>query len=91
MRTFGNDLLRLPDLAMHAEGHHQGSEIFDLFANMLAYLRESGAKFEPGHTMQIGEKSWLRLRQPFVEEQYFLESPGEMLVAERITGDQINQ
>jgi len=90
MRTFGNRHLKLPDLALKAEGHHQGSETFDMFANMLAYLRESGAEFAPGHTMQIGEDVYLRLREP-AEAEWYLESDGQMLVAEKISSAEINR
>src|SRR5262249_29390149 len=89
MRTFGNNNLNLPDLALKAEGHHQGSETFDMFANMLAYLRESGSVFAPGHTMQIGEELYLRLRAP-AEAEWYLESDGQMLVAEKISSQEIN-
>jgi len=88
MRTFGNSYLKLPDLSFKAEGHHQGSEIFDLFANMLAYLRESAKKFAPGHTMQVGEEIYLRLRAP-AEDEWFLESDGEMLVTEKIAPGEV--
>lgn len=82
MRTFGDRYLELPDLAFKAEGHHQGSETFDLFANLLAYLRESGSQFAPGHTMQVGADTHLRLRKP-TEEEWYLQSDGEMLVIEK--------
>jgi hypothetical protein len=91
MRTYGNSLLNLPDLAMLATGHHEGSGIFDLFANMLAYLHDSGAKFAPGHTMQIGAETYLKLRPPEPGAEYFLESDGEMLVATRIGSKEINR
>ena len=89
MRTFGNRNLHLTALALKAEGHHQGSETFDLFANMLSYLRETGASFAPGHTMQIGDDVYLRLRAP-TETEWYLESDGQMLVAERINAVQID-
>jgi hypothetical protein len=82
MRTFGNVRLNLPDLAFKTEGHHQGNETFDLFANMLGYLLESGTQFAPGHTVQLSEQEFLRLRAP-TEEEWFLESDGEMLVVEK--------
>ena len=88
MRTFGNSYLNLPDLSFKAEGHHQGSEIFDLFANMLAYVRESGKQFAPGHTMQVGDEVYMRLRAP-TEDEWFLESDGKMLVTEKITPGEI--
>lgn len=91
MRTFGNSLLDLPDFAMLTRGHHEGGETFDLFANMLAYLHDTRVQFAPGHTMQIGSESFLRLRLPHPEEEYFLDSDGEMFVATRITADEINR
>lgn len=89
MRTFGNKMLNLPDLAFRAEGHHQGSETFDLFANVLAYVRESGQKLGLGHTMQVGEDIWLRLRQPAADEWHYLHSDGEMFVAERVAASDV--
>lgn len=88
MRTFGNVLLKLPDLALKTEGHHRGAETFDMFANMLAYLRESGSIFAPGHSMQIGDELYLRLRSPSAAEWY-LESDGQMLVAEKISAAEV--
>lgn len=91
MRTFGNSLLDLPDLAMLTQGHHEGGETFDLFANMLAYLRDAGVRFAPGHTMQVGPETYLKLRSPEPGTEYFLENDGEMLVATRIGAHEINQ
>jgi hypothetical protein len=90
MRTYGNRLLNLPDLSFKAEGHHQGNETFELFANMLAYLRESGSQFATGHTMQVGEDLHMRLRRP-AESEWYLESDGEMLVAEKISPSEVNE
>lgn len=90
MRTFGNRLLNLPDLSYKAEGHHEGSETFDLFANMLAYVRESGSKFGAGHTMQVGEDLYLRLRSPNLPDEWYLESDGQMLVTEKIQAQDIS-
>jgi hypothetical protein len=85
MRTFGNVRLNLPDLALRAEGYDRGGEVFDLFANLLDYLRESGKRFVPGDTVQVEEGLRLRLRAP-AEGEWYLESDGEMLVAERDGG-----
>ncbi len=90
MRTFGNHLLGLPNLALRAAGHHEGQRVFDLFANVLAYLRETGKAFAPGHTMQVGDDEYLRLREP-ADGEWFLDAEGEMLVAERITADEVNR
>ncbi len=62
MRTYGAHLFGLPDFAAHAEGHHEGQKYFDVFSNILTYLRESGASIEAGHTLQIGEEEFLRFR-----------------------------
>jgi hypothetical protein len=90
MRTYGAPLLGLPDFAAHAAGHHEGQRYFDMFDNVFGYLRESGAQLAAGHTMQIGEEEYLRVRLP-TEEEAFLESEGELLVAEIIGPDEINR
>lgn len=90
MRTYGAPLLGLPDFAAHATGHHEGQRYFDMFENVFGYLRESGAQLAAGHTMQIGEEEYLRVRLP-TEEEAFLESEGELLVAEIIGPGEINR
>ncbi len=90
MRTFGNHLLGLPDLAYLAPGHHEGQSTFDLFCNLLSYLRSSGATFAEGHTTQVGESSFLRFRAP-VKSEYFLENPKPLLVLEKIAKADINR
>ena len=90
MRTYGAPLLGLPDLAAHAAGHHQGQRYFDMFESVLGYLLESGAQLAAGHTMQIGQEEFLRFRGP-TEEEAFLDSGGELLVAETISADEINR
>jgi hypothetical protein len=89
MRTCGNDRLGLPDLAIRAGGHHEGQFTFFLFSRLLDYLRESGKSFAPGHTMQVGEDTFLRVRAP-AEAEWYLETDGEMLVCERIAADEAN-
>jgi hypothetical protein len=90
MRTYGNHLLGLPDLAHLAEGHHQGQMIFDLFSNVLSYLLSSQAHFDAGHTMQMGAGTFMRLRAPTPEEP-FLDSAGKLFVAEFISEGEINR
>jgi hypothetical protein len=90
MRTHGCHLLGLPDLAFHAEGHHQGQQTFDIFSNVLGYVLNSGAGLGAGHTMQVGDDTYLKLRAPTGEES-FLDSEGELFVAEMIRADQINR
>lgn len=90
MRTYGGDAFGLPDFAALADGHHQGEQYSGMFNNIMAYLLESGAELAAGHTMQIGETSYMKLREP-LESEYFLHGPGTVLVAEIIDGSQINQ
>lgn len=90
MRTYGANLLNLPDFAILAEGHHEGQKYFDLFSNIWSYLLSSKATFAEGHTMQIGPDSYFRVRLPTPEE-YFLQSEGPLFVAELISAAQINR
>ncbi|HEY1191051.1 MAG TPA: DUF4261 domain-containing protein [Gemmata sp.] len=85
MRTYGAHRFGLPDLAIRAERHEFAKFAFELFGNALHYLRTSGHGFAVGHTMQVGDDLFLRLRARAPEEWY-LESAGEMLVAERVAG-----
>jgi hypothetical protein len=89
MRTYGCQAFKLPNLALHAEGHHQGSATFTLFGNMLAYLRSSGKTFAAGDTMNVGDGMFLRLRER-TEQEWFLESEGGMFVVEPITPAEAN-
>lgn len=88
MRTYGAHRFGLPDLAMHEPGHTHARFAFELFGNALAYLRSSGHRFAVGHTMQVGDDLFLRLRARTTAEWY-LESEGEMLVAERVNGVEV--
>lgn len=89
MRTYGADAFGLPDFAALANGHGQGEYYSDIFNNIMGYMRESGAELAAGHTMQIGEDAYMKLREPATEE-YYLDGPGRVLVAEIITADQVN-
>lgn len=88
MRTYGADKFGCNDLAALAKGHHEGSKYSDLFNNILNYQLESGAEFAAGHTMQVGESTYMRLRDP-LETEYFLHEP-KALVAQLITEAEIN-
>jgi hypothetical protein len=90
MRTHGAPLLGLPDFAAHAAGHHEGQKYFDTFSSILTYLHRSGAHMAPGHTMQIGDDSYLRVRSPGADEK-FLQRDGEVLVAEVIRREQVDR
>lgn len=90
MRTYGGDVFGLPDFAVLAEGHHQGEQYSGMFNNIMAYMLDSGAELAAGHTMQIGETSYMKLREP-AESEYFLHGPATVLVVEIIDASQINQ
>jgi hypothetical protein len=91
MRTHGAPLLGLPDFAVRAAGHHEGQKYFDAFSSILTYLQKSGARMLPGHTMQIGEDQYLRVRAPGEAEKFLQGGDGEVLIAEVITRDQLNR
>ncbi|CUJ43776.1 DUF4261 domain-containing protein [Achromobacter xylosoxidans] len=90
MRTYGAGRFGLPDFAVLAEGHHQGEQYSNMFNNIMAYLLDSGAELAAGHTMQIGEDRYMRLREP-LEAEYFLHGPQAVLVTEIIDASQINK
>ena len=90
MRTYGAPLLGLPDLAAHADGHHEGQRYFDFFESVFRYVLESGARLSRGHTMEIGKNAYMRLRAPKLDESFLVRS-GELFVMEIIGADQINR
>ena len=90
LRTYGCSLLGQPDFASLIEDHSGSEEVFDIFNNVISYLMSSGARFVAGNTMQVGEDLFMRLRLAGSEE-YFLESEGELFVAEFISESEINQ
>lgn len=90
MRTYGAGRFGLPDFAVLAEGHHQGEQYSNMFNNIMAYLLDSGAELAAGHTMQIGEDRYMKLREP-LEAEYFLHGPQAVLVTEIIDASQINK
>ena len=90
MRTYGAPLLGLPDLAVHAVGHHEGQRYFDIFESVLRYVLESGARLSRGHTMEIGAGEHMRLRAPKLDEA-FLVRDGDLFVMEVIGVDEINR
>ena len=89
MRTYGGDAFGLPDFATLAAGHDEGEVYSTTFNNIMSYMLESGAELAAGHTMQIGEDAYMKLREP-AKEEYYLDGPGQVLVAEIISADQIN-
>lgn len=88
MRTCGCAAFQLPDLALRADGHDQGTATFNLLANLLRHLRESQATFSPGDTLHVGEGMYLRVREPAPDE-WFLQSDGTMRVLERVPPEEV--
>jgi hypothetical protein len=82
VRTYGNYLLGVPDLAILTTDD-QAVATRDMFTDFLGYLLESGAKFNAGEKVRCGERL-MRLRMPTADE-YFLENPGPLFVAEIIS------
>jgi hypothetical protein len=89
MRTYGCHRLDLPDLAHRTDDPNLIQFTFELFNNLFEYLRESGNRFVPDCRIQLDDDLFFRLRARTPEEWY-LESEGEMLVAERISADRTN-
>ena len=83
MRTYGAELLQLPNLAVHARGHNEGQKHFDRVSSILGYILDSHAIVEAGHTMEIGSDDLIRFRRPKAVEE-FLTGPNEPLVIESI-------
>lgn len=90
MRTCGCHALNLPDLAFLADDHGQGTATFNLFSGVLAQVREQKITFQPGDVLNLGEGMYLRLRER-TESEWFLESEGQMLVAERVVAEEVRQ
>lgn len=90
MRTYGAHRFGLPDLALRGAGHAETPFAFELFGSLLAYLRASGTRFAPGDAVRISDDAALRLRARTPHEWY-LESEGEMLVAERVEPGEVNR
>ncbi|MWP46948.1 DUF4261 domain-containing protein [Gilliamella sp. Pas-s27] len=81
MRTYGASVFCLPDFAVLANTHDEGEYYFDMFGNILQYLRDSGATMVPGDTMEVGDNKIMSLRAPKGDE-YFLKDTGHVLVVE---------
>ncbi|QVL31303.1 DUF4261 domain-containing protein [Telmatocola sphagniphila] len=83
MRTFGNHLMGLPNLATHADSHALGNECFDLFTNVLMYAREENVEFSPNETVELGPGLRFRIRER-ADSEWWLRSEGQMLVLDRV-------
>jgi hypothetical protein len=90
LRTYGAPLLGLPDMASLVENHSFSQDIFDIFNNVFIYLLDSGAKFYPEDTMQVGEDIYMKLRLP-TDDEYYLDSEHDLFVAEFISESEINE
>jgi hypothetical protein len=81
MRTYGADAFGLPDFAVLANSHDEGVYYFDMFSNILQYLRDSGTTMASGDTMEVGDNKMMSLRTPRDDES-FLKDEGYVLVVE---------
>ena len=90
MRTYGCHRFGLPDFALRADDGKQLQFAFELFNNLLAYARKTGAEFASGSRFQLADDLFYRLRARTADEWY-LDSEGEMLVAERVRADEVSR
>ena len=81
IRTYGAAQLGLPDLATWVSDHSTSQQVFDMFSMIFVYLLESGSTLSEGHTMQVGDESFIRLRCA-ADHEYYLESDTALFVAE---------
>jgi hypothetical protein len=90
MRTYGCDRFGLSDIALRAEDHKLIQFTFELFNNLLAYQSETGTRFVPDSRFQLDDDLFFSLRARTPEEWY-LDSDGEMLIAERISATEVKR
>ena len=81
MRTYGANIFGLPNFAALANSYEESEYYFDMFSNILNYLRQSKATINPGDTMEMGENRTMSLRVP-KDDEYFLKDQGDLLVIE---------
>ena len=81
MRTYGANIFGLPNFAVLANSYEESDYYFDMFSNILNYLRQSKATMNPGDTMEMGENRMMSLRVP-KDEEYFLKDQGDLLIIE---------
>ncbi|WP_334326818.1 DUF4261 domain-containing protein [Gilliamella apicola] len=81
MRTYGANIFGLPNFAVLANSYEESDYYFDMFSNILNYLRQSKATMNPGDTMEMDENRMMSLRVP-KDDEYFLKDQGDLLVIE---------
>ena len=81
MRTYGANKFGLPNFAALANSYEKSEYYFDMFSNILNYLRQSQVTMNPGDTMEMGENRMMSLRVP-QDDEYFLKDQGDLLVIE---------
>lgn len=81
MRTYGAHIFGLPNFAALANSYEESGYYFDMFNNILNYLRQSQATMKPGDTMEMGDNRMMSLRAP-QDDEYFLKDKGDLLVIE---------
>jgi hypothetical protein len=88
-RTVGAHLLKLPDFALKVTAQNDGSRFYDFVSDIFPYLMDSGSSLQAGHTMQVDEDVFIRVKNPEIRDE-FLESAGPLLQMEFIAADEIN-
>ncbi len=81
MRTYGANKFGLPNFAALANSYEESEYYFDMFSNILNYLRQSQATMNSGDTLEMGDNRMMSLRAP-QDEEYFLKDQGDLLVIE---------
>ena len=81
MRTYGANIFGLPNFAVLANSYEESDYYFDMFSNILNYLRQSKVTMNPGDTMEMGDNRMMSLRVP-KDDEYFLKDQGDLLVIE---------
>lgn len=81
LRTHGNHLLGLPDLARHTDGPEDTEAGVQVLTDVLASIAETDDEPEPGDFLESEAGKQLAVRAPR-EDEPWLESPGTMLVIE---------
>ena len=89
IRTYGAAQLGLPDLATWVRDHSTSQQIFDMFSMIFVYLLASGATLSEGHTMQVGDERFIKLRCAAPHE-YYLDSDTPLFVTEWIDASAVN-
>ncbi|MBA3870756.1 MAG: DUF4261 domain-containing protein [Anaerolineae bacterium] len=85
--TKGSPLFGVPDFAYLGKSS-ENEAVLDMFGDVFTYIYRSGAKLGVGHTMQLGENSYLRFSNVTEYADYLGD---KTLVIEKISASNINK